>query len=717
MPPPVPKTVRWARHNLSWAASRETWKELSLGLGLLLSAAGAWWFSRDWAFAQQVLLWSILLVILAVLSRRGWLKFFGPVLFYDLTRLTRRSRYFQIRFLYATGLAFLLYWQFGDSFVTPGARVNAATMRNLQAAFAEAFFVKFMIVQFILVAVLTPVYAGSAVAEEKERKTLEYLLATDLHNRELVLSKLASRGVHLALIVLTGLPVLSFLQFMGGVDPDLVLVSFAATGLTVASLASLSILNSVYARKPRDAILLSYLAVAAYLALGYLGHYFVQGSPSIAKVSLTWGANPLTVEDVVEGFNAGNLPKVLSDLNDDLASGKTLAAVVPGMFRGYLICHGLVALVCAAWAVARVRAIALRQSAGTRRKPVAYAPRRHRPRVGALPMIWKEIFVEPGFRLTGMGWLAVCFFVTISLVPVVWVGARFLQAPETTLYANQPFGGRPYHHGGTPASTYDLLKEEWTRLGMELNPWIRIMGTAIACLMLLGVAARASTSISGERDRETLDALLTTPLHSHDILFAKWLGSLLSVRWAWLWLGLIWGVGLLMGGIHPYAIVLSCLAWLIYASCFAGLGLWFSTACKTSLRATLWTLTICVGLSFGHWLLMMCCLPLGNVFVLREMRELQAILTPPGVLYWMSAATEEFGKTMEWDIKTLLAYLGLLFLWPPAAMILWSNTRHRFRKLTSRMPYQRPELRRPPRRSGWGRLEESEEWENFESRT
>src|SRR5205085_2154923 len=73
------------------------------------------------------------------------------------------------------------------------------------AEFAEWFFYTVMVVQFAAVLFLTPAYTAGAVAEEKDRKTLEFLFATDLSNREIVLSKLASRIFTMALIVLTGL--------------------------------------------------------------------------------------------------------------------------------------------------------------------------------------------------------------------------------------------------------------------------------------------------------------------------------------------------------------------------------------------------------------------------------------------------------------------------------------------------------------------------------
>src|SRR5690349_7931776 len=68
-------------------------------------------FCIGWlSLSQQVVLWGLGLVVLAVLTRRGWLKLFGPVLFYDLVRTARRSRYILIRSLYALLLTVLLLW-------------------------------------------------------------------------------------------------------------------------------------------------------------------------------------------------------------------------------------------------------------------------------------------------------------------------------------------------------------------------------------------------------------------------------------------------------------------------------------------------------------------------------------------------------------------------------------------------------------------------------
>src|SRR5262249_56660534 len=122
----------------------------------------------------------------------------------------------------------------------PGASGQLSPQEMAQLS--EAFFGTFMVVQFAVVALLVPAVTGGAIAEEKERETLEFLLATDLRGREIVLGKLAARLAGLLAFVLAGLPVLSFLQFMGGVPPELLLAGSAATVVTVLSLARVGLL-------------------------------------------------------------------------------------------------------------------------------------------------------------------------------------------------------------------------------------------------------------------------------------------------------------------------------------------------------------------------------------------------------------------------------------------------------------------------------------------
>jgi ABC-type transport system involved in multi-copper enzyme maturation permease subunit len=675
MPVSIAPTVAWFRHHLSWSNSRQSWQERLAGLGLLLAAGGIFWYGSRLELSYQVLLWGLWGVAWAVVLRRGLVKLFGPVLFYDLLRIARRSRYAFLRGAYAVfllGTLLLVYLNFHES--AWRGEIEARRMAQL----AESFFFTFMSIQFVTVCLLTPAYTAGAIAEEKERKTLEFLLATDLHNREIILSKQLSRLGNMALLVLTGLPILAMTQFLGGVDPDLVLVGFAATGLTMAGLGSLSILCSVYARRPRNAIMLTYLIMLAYVGVSGMASLLTSYYPAVAELPLWFGSNPLTLNDVVDAVSVANPIVLLVRIGKVFGSGQPLARWVAEAFREYALFYGVVTLACTVWSVLRLRAVALRQAYGSAQAATRRGRWRNRPPVSDRPMVWKEVRVESGLQFNWVGRIAIGVLVIVSFLPVVMIIAEF---------SGQNGPGR------------------WESLA--INWWVRSVGMLVACLTLLGVAFRASGSITGERDRQTLDSLLTSPLDSSDILHGKWIGSMLSVRWGWVWLGLIWGVGMLTGGMHVLALPVLIIAWFVFAGFMAALGLWFSVVSRTTLRANLWTLVTALGVSVGHWLpWLTCCLPFqmaGGGEGLAHVAMFQAMaLTPPVTLWCLPLHGEEFdGPGSETPELAGDAIVGL-FIWGVAAGVLLGVTNERFRQMTRRAPLlpRRPPEMAPPSPAG-----------------
>src|SRR5262249_57052920 len=108
----------------------------------------------------------------------------------------------------------LVYW---SCIVQPGGDpwrllLGGGIDQKQLAQFTESFFHRFVIVEFAAVLLLTPACAAGALAEEKEKKTLEYLLTSDLYSHEIVVGKLASRLADLIPVILKALPVLSLLQ-------------------------------------------------------------------------------------------------------------------------------------------------------------------------------------------------------------------------------------------------------------------------------------------------------------------------------------------------------------------------------------------------------------------------------------------------------------------------------------------------------------------------
>ena len=72
--------------------------------------------------------------------------------------------------------------------------------------------------------ILTPALVAGAIADEKRRKTLHYLLASQLTGPEIVLGKLLVRMLYVGVLLGVSFPVMSLLVLLGGIDPMLVLL-------------------------------------------------------------------------------------------------------------------------------------------------------------------------------------------------------------------------------------------------------------------------------------------------------------------------------------------------------------------------------------------------------------------------------------------------------------------------------------------------------------
>jgi ABC-type transport system involved in multi-copper enzyme maturation permease subunit len=655
------------------------WEWLGLGLVLAGCVALVVW-GPSLGLSLRIGLWAALAVVLVavyLLGRfgRGLL---GPVFFYDLVRSARGGRSVILRCVYLAILLaalFLLYWQ---SFGTGSAGLwevwtAAAIQRSKLADFTDAFFWQFMTVQFAAVVVLTPAVTAGAIAEEKERKTLDYLLTTDLNSQEIVLGKLASRLAYLLLLVLTGLPVLGLLTFLGGVDPNLMLAGFLATGMTLFSLAGLSMFNSVYCRKPRTAILLTYLEAGLYLILSSLIGFADLPPP------ISWLAS-------------GNILYALHVLATAAAGGKVAAAyagsTLPWVLLWYCVFHGLVGLAGVLSATLPLRAWSRWQASKRGRRAFVLGIKQRRlPRITGNPLTWKELYAEPMLRFNRLGVSIVGAMVTF-----------FFLASGFVLLAVW------------------VVSSVGHKLDQSMNTTVRLLATSVGCLLLLGVAVRSAATLGGERDRDTLDSLLTTPVENGDVLWSKWLGSVLSGRKLWWYPLALCFVGLITGGLSVLALPLAALAWGVYAMFLASLGLWFSLVCRTTTRAYLWTLLTVAGVCIGNWLLTTCASPFLFVTAASRPQAVEAAewvdlgataIVPPYTLYELMFYDGEF-KMNNYDYyqegfwggslggpprpvsalvlqKIQAALLGVT-MYGVAAVVLWLMTVNYFPRVTRRMP-------------------------------
>ena len=667
----------------------------------LAIGVGSWFLAANIGRPGQVILGGLWLVGLALLFRQFILSLFGPVLAYDVLRVGRQSRRIWFRVGFAVVLAILFAWvYFTWYFLRARGPVRPADLSKL----AETYFGVFMTVQFIVVCLLTPASVAGAIAEEKERRTLEFLLATDLRDREILFGKLASRIGGLLLFLLAGLPILALMQFFGGIDPELVLAGFAATLLSVLSLAALSIAASVLSRRTRDAIALTYLLAVAYVLASMIVY-----AVSMPRAPLSWTVDLLgftiASDDVAYPFVVGNPFFMVMYVLETRVNGGLDLFTALGHFA---IFHAVVIAVCVAWAGWRLRTLALMQMFGStrrlrlRRKPKATAGATHtksapapirasrqRPEVGDSPIIWKEVFVDAGLRLGGFGRIIVLGLVGLSLVPVFLI--FWFSFVDT---------GNPIRNA---SQWWD--SDRWNQFGEGMNHYLRAAGTVATTLVFLAIAVRGAGVVSGERDRHTMDALLTTPLSVRTIVWGKWWGCLLGMRWAWAWIFVIWILTLAAGGVHPLMFVAAIISMAVYSSGFAWIGLFCSLHMRTTFGTTMSAIMLSVFLGGGYFLVfVICCVtPLsfvagGHSSSNELFADFLSAFSPPVNMAWLPV--REFD---DWELSlsnrqipyTPFWVLGLV-TWGTLSFLLSQRCVTKFRQQANRIAIA-PEVPYRPR--------------------
>lgn len=565
----------------------------------------------DWGIA---LVSAGLAAALVYVLRPAWHWLFGPVFVYDLIRTTRKGRHVLFRCLYAgallIALAIFVAIEFGAAWDHLFEWRTVSTRdRNLNEI-ATRFFAAFFIAQQCAVLLLAPVYTAGALIEEKEHGTLELLLATDLTSREIVLGKLASRTANMLLLLLTGLPILALTQLLGGIDPNLVLLGFAFSILWVVSLSSVALLVSTYARSSLGALGGTYAWVVLPGACCCAINPAWLQSDSRELLQLL-GLMGLLYGLVIVAASYGTIQR-LERLRKAEPRGRSRTADRPSAV-GEAVAGMLAAVVPADRPASPLR-------------PTDW----FRPPVFDRAMLWKELHAGPRFRLQNLSTLA------MGLVLIVWMvlGIGLLVSVLTALAIG--------------------------RLPEAIVAVLQLTGAGCVSLALLVVGHYAAGRISHEREEGTLDLLLLTPLSRSEILHAKWLGSLYSARqFAWL-LGIIWLGGTLLMGLNILSLPLLLLASAVFAAFTAWLGLFCSVICRTTVRATLWTLGVLAAILIAP-------LALG----IRELAGFSPIA---------SLAVLTFGYNRIPAAQELEQVLAWLIVYALATFFLWGATNVVFRR-------------------------------------
>jgi ABC-type Na+ efflux pump permease subunit len=473
-----------------------------------------------------------------------------PILFRELVSVARKRGTLTGRSLFAGLLLAVIFATLASWYYWEQGHLSPAVMRRV----AQQSFLWIVAVHASLIVVVGT--AGAiAIAGEKERRTLDFLLGTRLSNAEIILGKVAACLAALFMILAAGFPVMLLLHVLGAIDLGLIGLAYAALASTAFLVLAVSIWISVGASDSRSAaggamfVFIAWLLVPFFVAVLFPGLRirvpgFLQTINSWLLASSPMG---LLLRFAPGGFRASG----------------AFAAAIAQMIELQLLAGACFVLV----SITRLRA-AFRVNVGgdglLRRRKRARPSWRLRPRppVGDDPILWREMYTSQthialqlvglviGLGVYGVLSYGTCFFGWRAAVEVWQQGYT----------ASTTSGERPEFNwftrffitetGGTAA--VDLARTDF-------NLFLRGITAPVVFLLGLMAAAVASELIVTERAKDTWNGLIATSLSGFEILRSKLLACLWRLRALLVTLLGLWTIGLASGAVHPLGYLLTAL--------------------------------------------------------------------------------------------------------------------------------------------------------------
>ena len=492
--------------------------------------------------------------------RRGGWRLIGPHSYYDLIRMSRKGRTTLLRVLFLVALFGAIAYTF-ERHRPANLKVNVHRIADLREQLARlnmrcahAWF----LLQNITIVILTPAYLGGAIAEERERGTLQLLLATGLYGREILLGKLLARLVHLGAFLVAGLPVFSIMLVLGGIDVWVLLTGWIHSAVLLLTAASVCIMFSTMPVRASSAIVISYAVV---LPIGgccvglweteLQGATFADSTESLIFLAIGYG---FTIAFCVSvAITAVRLPEMPHEAG--ALRWEQPEPILPAVVEAFAQTPPAVAELV---------------------NEAVHWPRL--PPVADNALLWKERYTG------GRSLLVIPEFLVLLVMPAAML-IPLLMASGSAIIAD---GDR------TLAGVLHGFADSW---GDGLRA---AYGFFLVCYCI-GVAFRAAGCVVRERQRHTLDMLLQLPTERHEILSAKWLGALLK---GWPWLILAVGdlcFGLVIGVYHPVTFLFLLLGPVPWILALCSVGLLISTIVSTTAQAnlamgcTLLAVAVCAG--------------------------------------------------------------------------------------------------------------------------
>lgn len=428
----------------------------------------------------------------------SWIEL--PLLRRELLEASHKRRTYALRTLIALihAVGFLLYY-----FSVYSRR---GSMRQLSAEGVDAVAILYMIDLFAIV-LLLPAMTCSVIAGEREKQTLGLLLITRIRPLSLVVEKLLSRLLPMTNLLLITLPMLGVAFLLGGVQVGDVLVILLLLLTAAIQVATVGVFCSSIFNSALDAFWATY-ALLAFLFFVPIFFVAAVGEPSFVLIqtlpSNQWSVPFMAYLLAFDGITANTTTH--ADALISCTPSLLIAAMMLWISSRFVVRTGVGNVL---------------ESRRAATSLVGYSWQMVRRFVG-----WPIVLLE-------------------RLRDWCWANGHFVFLRRTSITALQTNAPVAWRESSSTLLASWKLHVPMLLLVLFLLWWLSpdVIGrthdseelclfadAAVLLMGLLMVAGTGCRTFAAERSRETLDVLLTTPVHNRDLLKQK-MAAVNRIRW------------------------------------------------------------------------------------------------------------------------------------------------------------------------------------------
>ncbi|MDR1478612.1 MAG: ABC transporter permease [Planctomycetaceae bacterium] len=186
-------------------------------------------------------------------------------------------------------------------------------------------------VQLVLAIFFAATTAANAVGQEKERKTLQLLLLTQMSNSELVLGKLFASLLNITMLLVTSIPVFMIITLLGGISYYQIVRVLLVTLFAMLVCGSLGSCVALWREKTFQAIATTIIILVLWISICETIGIVLPNlniNQNLAQTLSPWSAVLAAARPAIEPNNSFNLLNITGPITGFLLTSGTLTILI-----------------------------------------------------------------------------------------------------------------------------------------------------------------------------------------------------------------------------------------------------------------------------------------------------------------------------------------------------------------------------------------------------